>query len=537
MTLSKRLLILMATAILALVLVAGVNLIQMNRVYSAANFGNENVVPSVLVLDDALLHFSQVRLRVYRHILNTDDKAMAEIEASIEKAKQGVEAAFKAYEPLVTDAEDKRLLDEDKATFVQYSEALKPLLELSRKNRNEEARAMTSDVAKVAQHLNGALEAHMKFNADLGKKTAAEAVAAKEFATWLSLGVSALAILIVGGIALQIRRSLTARLQEASRMAESIAAGDLSSRNAPQSISSDEAGQLILAMEKMRKDLASTVGQIVSSSDELSSSAAQLSITAQQVSASTQSQSSSTSASAAAVEQLTVSIDHVGASAEDASDQANSAGKLAIESGIGVETATTEINKVAASVDQTAQQIQTLSEHVQKIGNITTVIRDVADQTNLLALNAAIEAARAGEQGRGFAVVADEVRKLAERTSSSVQEISAVISTIQNSVSTTVSSMQENCDQVAQVVSASQNASRSMEGIRSATEMVRDAITGISEAMREQRSASTELSRNVESIAQMSEENSAAVASVADTANSLVSVSDRLKSAVSRFRV
>ena len=537
MTLSKRMLLLMATSVLALILVAGLNLLQMGRVYTAANFGNENVVPSILVLDDALLKLSQMRIRIYRHILNTDEKAMAEIDTSIEKAKTGFADALKAYEPLLINAEDKRLLDEEKAMFAKYSEAIRPLLELSRQNRNVEAKTKLDEVGSMARHLNEALEAHMKFNAELGKKTADEAAATKQLAIWLSLGISGLAILIVGGLALQIRASLTSRLQEANHLAAAIAAGDLSNRNAPKSVSDDEAGQLIQAMEKMRQDLARTVGQIVASSDELSSSAAQLSITAQQVSASTQSQSSATSASAAAVEQLTVSIDHVGSSADDASHQAGEAGKLAIESGSGVETATMEINKVAASVDETAQKIQTLSEHVKQIGNITTVIRDVADQTNLLALNAAIEAARAGEQGRGFAVVADEVRKLAERTTLSVREISSVISTIQAGVSDTVSSMQENCKQVAEVVVASQSASNSMSGIRDATEMVCDAITGISEAMREQRSASTELSRNVESIAQMSEENSAAVASVASTASALVSVSDRLKSAVSGFRV
>ncbi|MBS1144952.1 MAG: methyl-accepting chemotaxis protein [Proteobacteria bacterium] len=536
MTISKRLFILLATAIVSLLLVAGIGFVQMKKVYNAANFGNENVVPSILVLDEALLHFGQVRVRVYRHVLTTDNKAKTDIEATIEKALTSTDHALKNYDKLVIDAEDQRLLDDSKKTFQAYRESLKPVLALSREHRNDEARQKLEEAGNAARHLNEALEAHMKFNADLGKKTSEEGAAAMSSATWISIVIASIAILIVGAIGLQIRSSLTARLREANKLADGIASGDLSDRNSPRSISDDEAGQLIQSMEKMRQDLARTVGAIVASSDELANSAAQLSTTAQQVSISTQSQSSSTAASAAAVEQLTVSIDHVGGSAEDARNEASSAGELAVASGRGVDTATHQINRVAESVDQTAQQIQKLSEDVLKIGNITTVIRDVADQTNLLALNAAIEAARAGEQGRGFAVVADEVRKLAERTTLSVQEISSVISTIQGSVSGAVASMQSNVHLVTDVVQAAEEASNSMSGIRNATEQVRDAITGISEAMREQRSASTELSRNVESIAQMSEENSAAVASVASTASALVDVSDRLKKAVSSFR-
>lgn len=537
MTISKRLLILLATSIISLILISGVGLFQMNRVYTATNFSNENVVPSILVLETAQKEFMTLRIRVYRHILNNDPKALADIDASIEDAKKNIDSKLKSYEKLISDAEDQRLLDNEKKSLSTYLQMLEPILVLSRQNKNEEALKNIEQVAKSARELQTALEEHMHFNEKLGLKTAEAGLAAKEIATWSSIIIGLVAVLIVGGLGLQIRSSLTTRLSEANRLAQGIASGDLSIRNSPQSVSNDEAGMLIQSMEKMRQDLARTVSAIASSSDELATSAAQLSTTAQQVSASTQSQSSSTAASAAAVEELTVSIDHVGGSADDASEEARAAGDLAITSGKGVETATLQINRVAESVQETAQQIQTLSEHIKQIGNITTVIHEVADQTNLLALNAAIEAARAGEQGRGFAVVADEVRKLAERTTKSVQEISTVVSTIQSSVSIAVTSMQSNCNLVTDVVHASESASSSMGGIRNATEMVRNAITGISEAMREQRSASTELSRNVETIAQMSEENSAAVASVASTANALVAVSGRLKTAVANFRL
>ncbi len=219
------------------------------------------------------------------------------------------------------------------------------------------------------------------------------------------------------------------------------------------------------------------------------------------------------------------------------SRRAIDAGQIAARGGGEVQVATQHMGNVASSVDSTAQDIQNLSEQVQRIGGIAIVIREVADQTNLLALNAAIEAARAGEQGRGFAVVADEVRKLAERTSSSVREITATTDAIRIGAEAAVLGMQKSRSIVSEVVSTAETAVASMHGICQATEGVRSTISDISSALHEQRSASTELARSVENIAQMSEENATAVGQVAATASDLARVSSDLRSSVARFRL
>ncbi|HEX5392205.1 MAG TPA: methyl-accepting chemotaxis protein [Rhodocyclaceae bacterium] len=536
MTIYQRLMLLVGSAIAGMLFLAGVGFYQMGRVYEAANFGNVNVVPSLEVLNKAMLEFGHIRVRIYRHVLNSEQSVMKELDEKIKESRAGVEKAFKDYDPaLIADAKDKAGLEADKAAYAEYIKGVDHILELSRAERKDEARDLLTKYAAQAEKLNDAFVAHMQYNDDLGEKTAVEGAATKSFATVMSAVVCLVGIGVLVAIGTFTVRTMNAKLEEANSVANRVASGDLTAH--PVSDSGDEIGLLIRSLEKMRVELSKTIRDVVGEANEVATSATHLSTAAQQVTTSTQSQASSTSSAAAAVEELTVSIDHVGSSAEDASARAAEAGSLAVTSAQGVESASVQISQVAERVEHTAAQMQVLSEQVQQIGNITTVIREVADQTNLLALNAAIEAARAGEQGRGFAVVADEVRKLAERTTSSVQEISSVIGNIQEGAVAAVESMQSSREVVTQVVHAAQEASASMSSIRSAAETVEGAITNISYALREQRATSTELARNVESIAQMSEENSAAVASVADTANRLVSVSDSLKGSVSRFRV
>lgn len=537
MTIAQRMIALIATSIVCLVLLSSVSYYQMDKVYKQANYGNTNVVPSIEKLSGAAITFFRSRGQVFSHVINTEQEAYAGIEKSISESFAEIDKQLKDYEAIISSSEDKRLLEDEKAILNEYRKTVDPILKMSRDFYKEKAFQEIQAAWPIGEKLTRAFATHTAFNEKSGAQKGAEAVVTKDSATWITIAVllgALAALLIIGFTTL---RSLTKRLAQANQAARQISSGDLTSSDKLVLASSDEIGQFLRSMDKMRRDLAQTVGDIVTNAENVANSAQQLSASAKQVSNSTENQTSSTAAAAAAVEEMTVSIEHIGASAEEASQQATAAGEMAADSEKTVGTASTRITQVADQVEHTANQMQILSEQVQQIGSITVVIRDVADQTNLLALNAAIEAARAGQQGRGFAVVADEVRKLAERTTASVQKISSVISTIQEGATAVVSSMQSSQKVVAEVVVAAENASKSMGEICTSTNMMQQSIESISNALREQKTSSADLARNVESIARMSDDNSVAVDSVAETVQQLVEFSDNLKSSVSRFRL
>ncbi|MDB5904724.1 MAG: histidine kinase, region: chemotaxis sensory transducer [Betaproteobacteria bacterium] len=298
----------------------------------------------------------------------------------------------------------------------------------------------------------------------------------------------------------------------------------------------DEVSEMGRAFNALMESLQHTLNQVSADALEVSSAATQMATASTQMTETSRVQSESAASTAAAVEEVTVSINQVADNTRETRTVSEQAAELSMQGEKSARAAAEQMTGTAQSVGHSMQLIEKLSQRSNEISGIVKVIRDIAEQTNLLALNAAIEAARAGEQGRGFAVVADEVRKLAERTSSSTSEISGMIDAIQSEVGRAVENLKTNNEQVAQGKSLAEEVAATLKRINEGARVTMERINDISSAAAEQGTASNDIARNVEKIAQMTEETSAAISQASTTAQQLEALASKLHSEVAQFK-
>jgi methyl-accepting chemotaxis protein len=388
---------------------------------------------------------------------------------------------------------------------------------------------------QITEKINGMLELELELAGGIGT-AANERVATSRAAMILNLALALVAVALALAISVWVSRGVKRPLEAVVAEAEHAVANDDFTRTVPEqgTLETARAGQALnILLQKFR----GIIADAKQSSEGIADASRALATTSEQVTRSSAAQAESSSSVAAAVEQASVSVSETAANAQSANEIVGKA-RAGVERALAVMAKTVgNVGGIADLIRASGNSVAQLEQSSQKIGGIVQVIKEIADQTNLLALNAAIEAARAGEQGRGFAVVADEVRGLAERTAKATQEIAALIGDIQSQIGGTVSGMQQANAQTTESLTLVNSTEAALRNIGKDSDEVARNVQSIADAIREQDAAIHQVASNIERIAQMTEENSAAAAASSETATRLDTLAGRLRDSVARYRV
>jgi methyl-accepting chemotaxis protein len=532
----RKLYLLLLITLAGLVGMGAFNLTRMQKVFDAANYCAVNSVPSIIALDKGIAASNALTKYTYRHILNTDDSAMKEIEKQIIAAREDFTKAMKEYEPLVSDDKDKKMLADDRAAMDDLRAARDKVLELSRQNKNTEARDfLMKEVAPRTQKLDQLFVTHMQYNVELSDKGTKEALATNKQARILSLTVILLVGVTVVLLTIAISQAITRPIETCVTVANRLAEGDLTVN--VQVTSRDETGVLMDAMKRMVENLRDMATKLTDLSSGVASASNQLRATSEQIATGAEEVASQTSTVATASEEMAATSNDIARNCHAAADSAGVAA-CATESGFAIVKHTVDGIRIRGEhTRENAKIISNLGDRSEQIGAIVGTIEDIADQTNLLALNAAIEAARAGEMGRGFAVVADEVRALAERTTKATKEISEMIRAIQQETRVAITSMEEGVKGTEQGATEAAQLETSLQQILEQVNDVTMQVSQIATAAEEQTATTGEVTTNIQQITDVVHQTSRGAEETASAATQLAQQATQLQQLVGRFKL
>jgi len=352
--------------------------------------------------------------------------------------------------------------------------------------------------------------------------------------TWMIAGI-VLAFIIAIIIGVLITRLITRPMAQAVEGAQRIAKGDLTQAIVTER--TDEAGQLLMALSDMQGGLKSTLVEIANASDQLASAAEELSAVTDESSRGLTRQNDEIQQAATAVNQMTAAVDEVASNAVSTSEASRQATAEAEDGRQQVEQAVSGMSSMVVEINDSTQSVADLANQVREIGKVIDVIRGIADQTNLLALNAAIEAARAGEQGRGFAVVADEVRALAHRTQTSTVDIEKMIGEVQAGADGAVAAMNKSLTWANNTQTLAQNAGQALERITASVASINERNLVIASASEEQAQVAREVDRNLLNIQDLSTQTAAGAHQTNASSQDLSRLATSFNVLVSKFQL
>ena len=528
-------------AFLGFALIGGLMLIlgvfalnQMSKIRAAGEDIANASVPSIKSLDE----FTQLTLRLrvlsYRLLINREPDVQQKTMDLFDARNQQIRDAQRVYEPLIDGAEERAAYDQYVQLLAQYRQLEDRMKSLSRANQVDDLRKMlNTELLTNSEAVNSALAKLLEINTRQIAETNQEATDqySSSFNLVITLLVFATGLTVL--FAWLLTNSITKPIANALGAAEEIAEGNLTR---PIIVDGDdEAGRLLAAMAKMQEKLRDTLQRISGSATQLASAAEELnSVTDESARGLTQ-QNNEIEQAATAVNEMTSAVEEVARNAVSTSEASKNATTSAGDGRDLVQETVSAIERMSADVQSTATLIGDLANESRDIGKVLDVIRGLADQTNLLALNAAIEAARAGEAGRGFAVVADEVRALAHRTQQSTSEIERMIGSIQSGTEHAVDSMRNSTERAESTLSIARGAGLSLDTINTAIVEINERNLVIASAAEEQAQVAREVDRNLVNIRDLSVQSATGANQTSAASNELSRLALDLNNMVGRF--
>jgi methyl-accepting chemotaxis protein len=493
-----------------------------------------NWLPSIEALGK--LNELSVRYRVFvvRILLPSSPDIIAKDKATLASLQTDIEQQQKVYEALISEPGERETYAHEKALRATYVSNAHRMVDFINAGDTTSAKAiLDNENFALAGEIAKDLQKLIDINHQGATKSAEIADLTYNNSQTMVIASILLSLLTTIALAILITRSITRPIQQAVDATELIASGNLTKRIETQG--NDEPARLLAGLTVMQNNLRHAITEIANSSIQLATATEELNAVAVDSTRNLQRQNDEIQQAATAVTEMSSAVEEVARNAVSASEASSQSSQLAKDGRERVRETVTSLENMTKEVTKTSSLIEGLAAQSQDIGKVLDVIRAIAEQTNLLALNAAIEAARAGEAGRGFAVVADEVRALAHRTQVSTQEIEGMISTVQGGTYAAVESMRDSSEYVKNTLGIAQEAGKALDEIFARSGTISDRNLLIATATEEQAAVAREVDRNIVNISGLSAQSAAGANQTSSSANELARLAASLNALVSRF--